>query len=84
MDSHTAIRIRMNPPKVRGKVNPKTAASTLKRASKLRPKLAIILGSGFNTLANEVKQDREISYQKLSGFLKPGSLEPPIPKVIEK
>ena len=62
---------RMNPHKVRGKVNPKTAASTLKRASKLRPKLAIILGSGFNTLANKVKLDREIPYQKLAGFFKP-------------
>ena len=61
----------MNPHKVRGKVNPKTATSTLKRASKLRPKLAIILGSGFNALANEVKPDREVPYQKLSGFLKP-------------
>jgi len=62
---------RMNPPKVSGKVNPKTAANVLKSASSLRPKLAIILGSGFISVTNEVSSDREIPYQKLAGFMAP-------------
>ena len=62
---------RMNPPKVSGKVNPKTAANALKRASSVRPKLAIILGSGFISVTKEASPDREIPYQKLAGFTPP-------------
>ena len=62
----------MNPPKMRGKVNPKTAASALRNASKLHPKLAIILGSGFQKTAEEVNNGVKIPYSKLNGFLKTG------------
>jgi len=61
----------MNPPKVRGKVNPKTAASTLRRASSLRPKLALVLGSGFHNAAEQATVAATVPYTKLAGFLAP-------------
>jgi purine nucleoside phosphorylase len=39
--------------------------------SKLRPKLALVLGSGFNHVLSDLKVDAEISYAKLPGFPKP-------------
>lgn len=61
----------MNPPKVRGKVNPKTAASTLRRASSLRPKLALVLGSGFHNAAEQATVAATVPFTKLAGFLAP-------------
>ena len=61
----------MNPHKVRGKVNPKTAASALRRASSLRPKLAIVLGSGFHAVAKQATLAATVPYTKLAGFLSP-------------
>mgnify|MGYP001418477167 FL=1 len=61
----------MNPHKVRGKVNPKTAASTLRRASSLRPKLALVLGSGFHNAAEQATVAATVPYTKLAGFLAP-------------
>ena len=61
----------MNPHKVRGKVNPKTAASALRRASSLRPKLAIVLGSGFHATAKQAKLAVSVPYAKLAGFAAP-------------
>lgn len=61
----------MNPHKVRGKVNPKTAASALRRAASLRPKLAIVLGSGFHAAAKQAALAATVPYTKLSGFLAP-------------
>jgi len=39
--------------------------------SKLRPKLALVLGSGFNHVLNELQVDAEIAYSKLRGFPQP-------------
>jgi purine-nucleoside phosphorylase len=61
----------MNPPEVRRQVNPKTAADTLRRASQLRPRLAIVLGSGFQSVAQAMTVARAVPYAKLTGFPKP-------------
>jgi purine-nucleoside phosphorylase len=51
--------------------NPQTAAARLKKVSRLRPTLAIVLGSGFHHLLTELRVDTKISYAKVSGFPKP-------------
>lgn len=52
-------------------LNPKTAATRLKKVSKLRPTLAIVLGSGFHHVLAELEVDKKISYAKIPGFPKP-------------
>jgi len=49
-----------------------TAVSKIKQLSRLRPKLALVLGSGFNHALRELDVDAEILYAKLPGFPKPG------------
>jgi len=56
---------------VRRQVNPKKAADTLRRASKLPPRLAIVLGSGFQSIAQAMTVTRSVPYAKLTGFPKP-------------
>jgi purine-nucleoside phosphorylase len=51
--------------------NPETAAVRLKKVSSLRPKLAIVLGSGFHHVLTELRVDKKIPYAKISGFPKP-------------
>jgi len=63
---------RMNPPKMSCKVNPKTASSLIRRTSKLRPRLAIVLGSGFSNIVDTLKNKLTIPYVKLAGFPKSG------------
>src|SRR5712671_2899388 len=48
--------------------NPRLAATRLKRLSRLRPTLAVILGSGFHHVLTELKVDAEIAYARLPGF----------------
>jgi len=48
-----------------------SAAGQLKRVSTLRPKLALVLGSGFNHVLRELDVDVETPYAKLPGFPKP-------------
>jgi purine-nucleoside phosphorylase len=52
-------------------VEPQTAAATLKKASALRPNLAIVLGSGFQSAVEEMRVDKEIPYSKIPGFPEP-------------
>src|SRR5436190_23534043 len=52
--------------------NPRTAARKIKMLSRLRPTLALVLGSGFNHVLRELDADAEIPYAKLPGFPKPG------------
>ena len=40
----------------------------MKRLSRLRPKLAIVLGSGFHHILSELRVDAEVSYTRLPGF----------------
>src|ERR1017187_9354800 len=51
--------------------NPQTAAARLKKASPLRPRLAIVLGSGFHHVLSELLVDKKIPYAKIPGFPKP-------------
>src|SRR5437870_7838266 len=48
--------------------DPQTAAARLKKLSRLRPTLAIVLGSGFHHMLSELAVDAEISYARLPGF----------------
>ena len=52
-------------------VRVKTAATKIKSISRLRPTLALVLGSGFNHVLGELDVDAEIPYAKLPGFPKP-------------
>ncbi|HEV2454007.1 MAG TPA: purine-nucleoside phosphorylase [Verrucomicrobiae bacterium] len=52
-------------------VEPQTAAAALKRASRLRPNLAIVLGSGFQPAVEGLRVDAEIPYSKIPGFPEP-------------
>src|SRR2546430_2323843 len=48
--------------------HPKKAAAKLKQLSSLRPKLALVLGSGFHHVLSVLKVDAEIPYSELPGF----------------
>ena len=48
-----------------------TAAARLKKISPLRPKLAVVLGSGFHHVLAELRVARKISYAQIPGFPKP-------------
>ncbi len=51
------------------KTSPKTAAQILRRATPLRPRLAIVLGSGFSAVLDHVEIAARLPYSKLPGFL---------------
>jgi purine-nucleoside phosphorylase len=51
--------------------SPATAAARLKKISRLRPTLAIMLGSGFQHALAELRTDKKISYANIPGFPKP-------------
>ncbi|HOX59620.1 MAG TPA: purine-nucleoside phosphorylase [Candidatus Paceibacterota bacterium] len=48
--------------------DPRTPAVRLKRLSRLRPTLALVLGSGFHHVLSELQVDAEVSYARLPGF----------------
>ena len=48
--------------------SPQTAAARLKQLSPLRPRLAIVLGSGFHHVLTELRVDKKVSYAKIPGF----------------
>jgi purine-nucleoside phosphorylase len=52
-------------------VTAQTAAARLKKISPLRPRLAIVLGSGFHHALTELRVAKKISYAKIHGFPKP-------------
>ncbi len=47
---------------------PQMAAARLKKLSRLRPTLAIVLGSGFHHALTELHVEKKISYAKIPGF----------------
>jgi purine-nucleoside phosphorylase len=47
---------------------PEAAAARLKKLSRLRPGLAVVLGSGFHHVLNRLVVDAEIAYRNLPGF----------------
>jgi purine-nucleoside phosphorylase len=50
---------------------PEVAAARLKKVSQLRPRLAIVLGSGFHHALAELRVAKKISYAQILGFPKP-------------
>jgi purine-nucleoside phosphorylase len=48
--------------------DPKNAAARLKKLSRLRPTLALVLGSGFHHVLSELRVQAEVPYRKLPGF----------------
>src|ERR1700735_5246864 len=48
--------------------NPKIAAAKIKKLTRLRPALAIVLGSGFQEAIARLKIETEVSYDALPGF----------------
>ncbi len=52
-------------------ISPNTAAARLQKTSPLRPKLAIVLGSGFHHVLAELRVAKKISYAQIPGFPKP-------------
>jgi purine-nucleoside phosphorylase len=48
--------------------DPRAAAARLKKLSRLRPTLAMVLGSGFHHVLSELQVNAEISYAGLPGF----------------
>ena len=57
--------------KVSTNANPQAAAARLKKVSRLRPTLAIVLGSGFHYALTELRVDKKNSYAKIPGFPQP-------------
>lgn len=53
-------------------LNPAKSASRLASLTKLRPTLAIVLGSGFGHATQRMRVEAKIPYSKLPGFPKPG------------
>jgi purine-nucleoside phosphorylase len=52
-------------------VSPQTAAARIKRFSPLRPKLAIVLGSGFHHVLAELNVEKKVACAKIPGFPQP-------------
>ena len=52
--------------------DPRQAAARLSRRTRLRPPLAIVLGSGFGHAVERLQVETEIPYAALPGFLRPG------------
>ena len=48
--------------------NPQSAAARIQRLSRLRPKLALVLGSGFHHVLSEMEVEAQVAYGKLPGF----------------
>jgi purine-nucleoside phosphorylase len=51
--------------------HPEQAAARLEKFSRLRPKLAMILGTGFHLALSELRAENTIPYAKIPGFPKP-------------
>jgi purine-nucleoside phosphorylase len=51
--------------------NPQTAAARLNKTSRLRPTLAVVLGSGFHHALAELRVEKKIAYAQIPGFPKP-------------
>src|SRR5215471_4130423 len=48
--------------------NPRTAATRIKKLSRLRPRLAVVLGSGFHHVLSELETDGQLPYSRVPGF----------------
>lgn len=52
-------------------LDPKNVAARLQALSPLRPKLGLVLGSGFGGLAEEIEPAAEMAFSRLPGFVEP-------------
>lgn len=50
------------------KASPRRTAGRLKQLSRLRPALAIVLGSGFQCVLRDLEVEKKLSYESLPGF----------------
>lgn len=66
----TAMSSRKN--SVAPSLNPRTTAERLKKLTRLRPTMAVVLGSGFGHAVTRLRVEAEIPYAKLPGFPRPG------------
>lgn len=51
--------------------NPDTVAARLDRLSPLRPRLGLVLGSGFGPVADQIEVAAEVPFGELPGFVEP-------------
>src|SRR5260370_15967922 len=58
--------------KMKHELNPSIVSRQLGKLTRLRPTLAMVLGSGFYEAAAKMKIEAEIGYQKLAGFPRVG------------
>ena len=56
---------------MRQETSPEIAAARLKKTCALRPKLAIVLGSGFHHVLAELRVQKKVPYTKIRGFPEP-------------
>jgi purine-nucleoside phosphorylase len=57
--------------KMNSENTPQAAAAALKKLSRLRPSLAIVLGSGFHHAATHLRVEKEVPFTKIPGFPQP-------------
>lgn len=57
--------------KMSAAASPQAAAARLKRVSKMRPMLAMVLGSGFHHVLSALQVDQKVLYTQIPGFPKP-------------
>jgi len=66
----------MPPPETKSSVSAQThpteASSYLKKLTRLRPSLALVLGTGFQGVATGIRATAEIEYDRVPGFAAPG------------
>src|SRR5437868_11078107 len=55
----------------RAETNPAEASNYLKKLTRLRPSLALVLGTGFQGVASGIRVTAEIEYSRLPGFVPP-------------
>src|SRR5579872_3073777 len=53
-------------------ISPRTSADKLRKLSALRPRLAIVAGTGLAAALSGVSADARVSYNDIPGFMPPG------------
>jgi len=53
-------------------IDPAEASNYLKKLTRLRPSLALVLGTGFQGIAADIRATAEVDYARIPGFAPPG------------
>ncbi|HMC27294.1 MAG TPA: purine-nucleoside phosphorylase [Verrucomicrobiae bacterium] len=53
-------------------IDPAEASNYLKKLTRLRPSLALVLGTGFQGIAADIRATAEVDYSRIPGFAPPG------------